>query len=72
MTKAAAAGEIDPDATVVCYINSTADVKAECDVCVTSGNVYDIVANLPTRRVLFVPDRLMAQNLRSELAHVAL
>ena len=56
-----------PDATVVCYINSTADVKAECDVCVTSGNVYHIVANLPARRVLFVPDRLMAENLRSEL-----
>ena len=56
-----------PDATVVCYINSTADVKAESDVCVTSGNVYDIVANLPARRVVFVPDRLMAQNVRSEL-----
>jgi len=56
-----------PDATVVCYINSTADVKAECDVCVTSGNVYHIVAHLPTRRVLFVPDRLMAENLRADL-----
>jgi len=56
-----------PDATVVCYINSTADVKAESDVCVTSGNVYHIVANLPARRVLFVPDRLMGQNLRAEL-----
>jgi quinolinate synthase len=58
-----------PDATVVCYINSTAEVKAECDVCVTSGNVYHIVANLPARRVLFVPDRLMAENLRAELKH---
>jgi len=57
-----------PDATVVCYINSTAEVKAESDVCVTSGNVYDIVAGLPARRILFVPDRLMAQNLRAELA----
>ena len=56
-----------PDATVVCYINCTADVKAESDVCVTSGNVYHIVANLPTRRILFVPDRLMGQNLRDEL-----
>ncbi len=56
-----------PDATVVCYINSTADVKAESDVCVTSGNVYDIVAGLPGRRVLFVPDRLMAENVRAEL-----
>lgn len=56
-----------PDATVVCYINSTADVKAESDVCVTSGNVYHIVENLPSRRILFVPDRLMGQNLRDEL-----
>jgi quinolinate synthase len=42
-------------------------VKAESDVCVTSGNVYAIVAGLPTKRVVFVPDRLMAQNVRSEL-----
>src|SRR3954467_6222925 len=56
-----------PDATVVCYINSTAEVKAESDVCVTSGNVYHIVSNLPARRILFVPDRLMGQNLRDEL-----
>ncbi|MSU68134.1 MAG: quinolinate synthase [Opitutia bacterium] len=56
-----------PDATVVCYINSTADVKAESDVCVTSGNVYAIVQKLPARRILFVPDRLMAENVRTEL-----
>ena len=56
-----------PDAAVVCYINSTAEVKAECDVCVTSGNVYDIVARLPQTRILFVPDRLMADNIRQEL-----
>jgi len=56
-----------PDATVVCYINSTADVKAESDVCVTSGNVYHIVAGLPAQRILFVPDRLMGQNVRDEL-----
>lgn len=56
-----------PDATVVCYINSTAEVKAESDVCVTSGNVYDIVAKLPSRRIVFVPDRLMAENIRAEL-----
>jgi quinolinate synthase len=56
-----------PDATVVCYINSTAEVKAECDICVTSGNVYDIVTSIATPRVIFVPDRLMAENLRAEL-----
>jgi quinolinate synthase len=56
-----------PDATVVCYINSTAEVKAESDVCVTSGNVYNIVANLPAQRIVFVPDRLMAENVRAEM-----
>lgn len=57
-----------PDAAVVCYINSTAEVKAESDVCVTSGNVHDIIARLPERRILFVPDRLMAENIRTEMA----
>ncbi len=56
-----------PDAAVVCYINCTAEVKAESDVCVTSSNVYDIVAGLPERRILFVPDRLMADNIRKEM-----
>jgi quinolinate synthase len=58
---------LHPEAVVVCYINSTAAVKAESDVCVTSGNVYDIVAHLPQKKVLFVPDRLMADNLRTEI-----
>jgi len=56
-----------PDAAVVCYINSTAEVKAESDVCVTSGNVYNIVSRLPQKRIVFVPDRLMADNIRKEL-----
>jgi quinolinate synthase len=59
---------LHPGAPVVCYINSTADVKSECDVCVTSGNVVDIVAKLDAKKILFVPDRLMAQNVRNELA----
>jgi quinolinate synthase len=57
-----------PDAAVVCYINSTAEVKAESDVCVTSSNVYNIIASLPQKRILFVPDRLMADNVRKEMA----
>lgn len=56
-----------PEAATVCYINCNADIKAECDVCVTSTNVYDIVAKLPQKEVLFVPDRLMAENIRAEL-----
>jgi len=56
-----------PDAAVVCYINSTAEVKAGSDVCVTSANAAAIIQKLPERRILFVPDRLMAENLRAEL-----
>ncbi len=56
-----------PDHTFVCYINTTADVKAECDVCVTSSNVYDIVAAIPNQRIFFLPDKLMGKNLREEM-----
>jgi quinolinate synthase len=57
-----------PDAAVVCYINSSAEVKAESDVCVTSGNAYKIVERLREREILFVPDSIMAANLQRELA----
>ena len=57
-----------PAAPLLCYINSTAEVKAESDVCVTSGNVFDIAQKFPQEELLFVPDMLMAQNLQNELA----
>ncbi len=56
-----------PAAAFVCYINSTAEVKALCDVCVTSSNVYDITAALPNRQIVFIPDLFMADNIRAEL-----
>ncbi|RAP29329.1 quinolinate synthase [Candidatus Marinamargulisbacteria bacterium SCGC AG-343-D04] len=56
-----------PDYTFVCYINTTVDVKAECDVCVTSSNVYSIVESLPNKNIYFLPDKLMGQNLKNEL-----
>ena len=47
-----------PGALAVCYVNSTAEVKAECDVCVTSGNAEKVLAALPAgREILFVPDQ---------------
>jgi len=56
-----------PDYTYVCYINTTADVKAECDVCVTSSNVYDIVEAIPNHKIYFLPDKLMGKNLQDEM-----
>ncbi len=56
-----------PEHTFVCYINTTADVKAECDVCVTSSNVMKIVSEIENDKIVFVPDRLMGQNLKQEL-----
>lgn len=47
-----------PDSIVVCYVNSTADVKAESDYCCTSANAIEIVNSLPKGRpVIFVPDQ---------------
>lgn len=56
-----------PAVPVLCYINSSAAVKAQCDICVTSGNVFDIAARLPEQELIFVPDLLMAKNLENEL-----
>lgn len=52
-----------PGYTFVCYINTSAEVKAECDVCVTSSNVYKVVENIPNDKIYFLPDKFMGQNL---------
>jgi quinolinate synthase len=57
-----------PDHSFICYINTTAEVKAQCDICVTSSNVYGIVENLENDKIFFLPDRLMAQNIVAFLA----
>lgn len=46
-----------PDLAVVCYINSTAELKRLSDVCVTSANAVKIVRSLPNTHILFIPDQ---------------
>lgn len=45
-----------PDYTVVAYINTTAELKTVCDVCVTSSSAVKIVRNIPNKNILFIPD----------------
>lgn len=45
------------DLAVVCYINSTAELKAKSDVCVTSSNAISIVKSLPNHNIFFIPDK---------------
>jgi len=48
-----------PDAAVVCYVNSSADVKAESDICCTSANAVKIVDALDDEEILFIPDQYL-------------
>ena len=49
-----------PDASVVCYINTTAAVKTECDICCTSSNALKVVSSIPEGKpIIFVPDRYL-------------
>lgn len=54
-----------PDAVVVSYVNTTAAVKAETDICCTSSNAVDVVASIPADRdVLFCPDQFLGAHVR--------
>ena len=56
-----------PDVSVVCYVNSTAEIKAESDVCVTSSNALKIVKNLPNKDIFFIPDENLGRFVASQL-----
>ncbi|MCQ2393255.1 MAG: quinolinate synthase NadA [Kiritimatiellae bacterium] len=57
-----------PGAAAVCYVNSTAEVKAECDICVTSGNAEKVMATFPKdREILFVPDQHLGGHIAGKL-----
>ena len=56
-----------PDAVVVSYVNTTAEVKAETDICCTSSNAVDVVRSIPAdREVLFLPDQFLGAHVKRE------
>ena len=62
--------EKNPNIPVVCYINSTAEVKAECDICCTSSNAVKIVKSLNVPKILFAPDTYLGKWVEKQLKDV--
>ena len=56
-----------PDYAVCAYINTTAALKAECDVCVTSSSAIKILSRMPDKNILFIPDRNLGGFVKSKL-----
>jgi quinolinate synthase len=57
-----------PNAAVLCYVNTTAEVKAQCDLCCTSANAVSIVKDVmkENKEVIFVPDKYLADYVSTE------
>ena len=60
-----------PNLPTVCYINSTAEVKSECDICCTSSNAVRIVKSLNAKEILFAPDTYLGKWVESQLSGVS-
>lgn len=57
------------DLAVVCYINSTAEIKSYSDVCVTSANAIKVIENLPNNNIFFIPDGNLGRYVKEQIPH---
>ena len=60
----------NPGIPTVCYINSTAEVKSECDICCTSSNAVKIVKSLNADKILFLPDTYLGKWVEEQLGNL--
>lgn len=59
-----------PNIPTVCYINSTAEVKSECDMCCTSSNAIKVVKSMNAEKILFLPDTYLGKWVEAQLGNV--
>ncbi len=59
-----------PDVPLVCYVNSSAEVKAQCDICCTSANAIEVVKSLGVKKILFAPDCYLGSWVQKNLSDI--